>query len=206
MTEPTVFIIDDSAAIRDSLFLLLETAGLPAEAYASAEDFLAALRPDAIGCVVLDVNLPGMHGPELQAELARRGIGLPTIFLTAHGDIPTTVRAMKAGAIDFLTKPVEGAVLLERIGSALERAVKEREAQAARQAANARLAALTERERQILQLAAAGHTNKAIAQQLGISFRTVEVHRAHILQKTGAASLLELARLLGTSGFGDEPR
>lgn len=203
MTEPTVFIIDDSAAIRDSLFLLLETAGLPAEAYASAEDFLAAVRPDALGCVVLDVNLPGMHGPELQTELARRGIGLPTIFLTAHGDIPTTVRAMKAGAVDFLTKPVDGAVLLERIRSALDSAVKEREVQAARQAANARLGALTERERQILQLAAAGHTNKAIAQQLGISFRTVEVHRTHILQKTGAASLIELALLLGTSGFGD---
>lgn len=202
MTEPTVFIIDDSAAIRDSLFLLLETAGLPAAAFACAEDFLAALRPDATGCIVLDVNLPGMHGPDLQAELVRRGVRLPTIFLTAHGDIPTTVRAMKAGAVDFLTKPVDGAVLLARIRSALATAREAREAETARQAAEARLGALTEREQQVLSLAVAGHSNKEIAQQLGISFRTVEVHRAHILQKTGAASLVELALLLGATGFG----
>jgi len=203
MNAPTVFLVDDDAAVRDSVSLLLETAGLSVEAYESAESFLAALDPERPGCLVLDMRMAGMGGMELQAELARRGIPLPIIFLTAHGDIPTTVRAMKAGAVDFLTKPVDSAVLLERIEAALVRARSDRESQAARQEARARLAVLTEREREILALAVAGCANKEIARRLGISFRTVEVHRSHILLKTGTETLLELAQLVAAGGLAE---
>lgn len=201
MSAPTVFVVDDDAAVRDSVCLLLETAGLAVEAHDSAESFLAALDPQRYGCLVLDMRMPGMGGLELQAELARRGALLPIIFLTAHGDIPMTVRAMKAGAADFLTKPVDGAELIERIEAALVRARADRESEAARQEARARLAALTEREQEILALAVAGCTNKDIARRLGISFRTVEVHRSHILLKTGAATLIELAQLVAAGGL-----
>jgi FixJ family two-component response regulator len=201
MSAPTVFVVDDDAAVRDSVCLLLETAGLAVEAHDSAESFLAALDPQRYGCLVLDMRMPGMGGLELQAELARRGALLPIIFLTAHGDIPMTVRAMKAGAADFLTKPVDGAELIERIEAALVRARADRDSQAARQEARARLAALTEREQEILALAVAGCTNKDIARRLGISFRTVEVHRSHILLKTGAATLIELAQLVAAGGL-----
>lgn len=201
MSAPTVFVVDDDAAVRDSVCLLLETAGLAVEAHDSAESFLAALDPQRYGCLVLDMRMPGMGGLELQAELARRGALLPIIFLTAHGDIPMTVRAMKAGAADFLTKPVDGAELIERIEAALLRARSDRESVAARQEARARLAALTEREQEILALAVAGCTNKDIARRLGISFRTVEVHRSHILLKTGAATLIELAQLVAAGGL-----
>lgn len=203
MNAPTVFVVDDDDAVRDSVSLLLETAGLSVEAYESAESFLAGLDSEQTGCLVLDMRMQGMGGMELQAELARRGIPLPIIFLTAHGDIPTTVRAMKAGAADFLTKPVDGAVLLERIEAALVRARSDRESQAARQEARARLAVLTEREREILALAVAGCANKEIARRLGISFRTVEVHRSHILLKTGAETLLELAQLVAAGGLAE---
>lgn len=198
MSPSTVFVVDDDAAVRDSLGLLLETAGIRVETCDSAEAFLQARLPDGPRCLVLDISMPGISGADLQAELGRRGIRLPIIFLTAHGDIPTTVRVMKAGAADFLTKPVDGARLLERVEAELARNRKEREEEAAREAARARLNALTEREREVLALAVAGFTSKKIAQELGISFRTVEVHRSHILLKTGATTWFELARLMGT--------
>lgn len=201
MSSPTVFVVDDDAAVRDSLSLLLETAGLPAEAYASAEAFLAALHSDRSGCIVLDVRMPGMAGPALQTELARRGVRLPIIFLTAHGDVPTSVQAMKAGAVDFLTKPVNGALLLDRVHAAMERNAEERQRETAQRALRERLTGLTEREREILALAVAGQPNKEIARQLGISYRTVEVHRSRILLKTGAGSLIELARLATACGL-----
>lgn len=208
MIMPTVFVVDDDAAVRDSVSLLLKTAGLAVEAYDSAEAFLAALDPQRHGCLVLDMRMPGMSGFELQEELARRDIPMPIIFLTAHGDIPMTVRAIKAGAVDFLTKPVDGAALLDRIESALARVGAEREGESARQQARERLSQLTEREQEILALAISGCTNKEIARQLGISFRTVETHRSHILFKTGTATLLELAQLAATAslnGSGDRP-
>jgi FixJ family two-component response regulator len=201
MTGATVFIVDDDPAVRDSLGLLLETAGLAVECHDSAEAFLQTWRPGRPGCLVLDVRMGGMSGPELQAELNRRGSRLPIIFLTAHGDIPMTVRALKTGAADFLTKPVDGTVLLERVQAALHQDCESRAHHGARDAAQQRLASLSPREREILALVLAGHANKVIAQRLDISYRTVELHRSHILQKTGTASMLELAQLATDGGF-----
>lgn len=197
----TVYLVDDDAAVRDSIALLIETSGLKCQTFPGAEAFLAALDAQLSGCLILDLRMEGMSGFELQEELNRRGCMLPTIFLTAHGDVPTTVRAMKAGATDFLTKPVDGALLLDRVQSALSVAHGQRQAQLARQNARRKLESLTEREFEILKLATAGQTNKEIAKDLGISFRTVEVHRSHILLKTGATSLFELSQLLNTSGL-----
>jgi FixJ family two-component response regulator len=191
----TVYIVDDDAAVRDSLSLLLETAELRAECYDSAEAFLAAYGNHGPACIVLDLRMQAMSGLDLQAELVRRGVRLPIIFLTAHGDIPTTVQAMKAGAVDFLTKPVDGTLLLAHIRAAIARSEWEREREAARAAARARLASLTEREREVLAFAIAGQPNKEIARRLGISHRTVEVHRSSILSKTGTTTLLELSRI-----------
>lgn len=201
MSVATVFVVDDDAAVRDSLSLLCESAGLRAECFDSAEAFLTAYRTQQPGCLVLDVRMPHMSGPQLHEELARHGDPLPIIYLTAHGDIPTTVRAIKAGAEDFLTKPVDGALLLGRIQAAIagDRANRQRNAALADQCA--RLAQLTEREREIMALAVAGESNKAIAKRLGISHRTVEIHRSHILQKTGASGVLDLARLVAECGL-----
>jgi len=186
MSKATIYIVDDDAGVRDSLAAMLQAAGLAAACYADGSTFLASWRNYWRGCVVLDLQLGDMHGTDVQAALAERGSLLPIIFLTAHGDIPTTVSAIKHGAMDFLTKPVRGALLIDRVSAAL---AHERTTHAERE----RLAQLTQREREILQLALAGHSNKAIARQLGISHRTVEFHRSRILSKTGATSLLQLA-------------
>jgi RNA polymerase sigma factor (sigma-70 family) len=199
--EPTVFVVDDDAAVRDGLALLLDTAGLKVRTYDGASAFLAACAPDHAGCLILDVRMPEMTGPELQAELMRRGIDLPIIFLTAHGDIPTTVQAIKGGAIDFLTKPVVGAELLERVRAALEKSAQLRERASAARTLRERLEGLTRREREIMQLVAAGLPNKEIARSLGISHRTVEVHRARVMQKTGVTNLVELSRLAEAAGL-----
>jgi FixJ family two-component response regulator len=193
--QAAVYIVDDDAAVREALTLLLESAGYGVEAFSDAQAFLAACTADSQGCVILDVSMPGMDGPTLQEELLKRGISLPVIFLSAHGDIPITVRAIKAGAIDFLTKPVEGAVLLDRIQTALEQHSRAQEQTKSRRLLAERLASLTKREWDVMALAVAGHTNKEIAHRLEISHRTVEIHRAHVMQKTGAANLLELARI-----------
>jgi FixJ family two-component response regulator len=189
---PLVYVVDDDAAVRDSLLLLLESAGLRAAEFDSAEAFLAAHRGDQPGCLVLDVHMPGMDGLELQNELVRRGELMPIIFLTAHGDVPKTVRAMKAGAVDFLTKPVNGKLLVERVQHAVELSETAHKREA-------RLKSLTQREREILKLAVAGQPNKQIARELGISYRTVEAHRSRILSKTGATTLLELANLIAAT-------
>lgn len=193
MTGPTIFIVDDDKAVRDSLSLLIDSAGLEVCTFASAEEFLDAYRPAATGCLILDVRLGGMSGPELHAELARRGSDLPIIYLTAHGDIPMTVRAMKGGAEDFLTKPVAGEELLDRVDKALARDRECRKQRVELVARRQCIAQLTPREREILLLALAGQNNKAIARQLNISHRTVEIHRSHILAKTGKTNMLELA-------------
>lgn len=196
MTTATVFFVDDDQAVRESMALLLESADLDARCYDSAKAFLEAITPDQPGCLVLDLRMPGMSGLDLQAELGRRDVHLPIIFLTAMGSIPDTVRALKAGAVDFLTKPFDAASLLDCIRGAMERDRLARQADAAMHSARSRLAGLTEREREILDLALSGNPNKVIAGKLGISPRTVEVHRSHIFLKTGTTTLLELARLL----------
>jgi FixJ family two-component response regulator len=201
MTVPIVHVVDDDAAVRDSLRLLCEIAGLRVACHASGEAFLAAYQPDQPGCLILDVRMERMSGPELHAELNRRGCQLPVIYLTAHGDIPMTVRAMRAGAVDFLTKPVAGAELLDRVRAALQRDLDRRDRLAVLAARCRRLGSLTPREREIMLLALAGHANKAIAKRLGISHRTVEVHRSRILHKTATGSLLELAQLAAECGL-----
>ncbi|MGC2457422.1 MAG: response regulator [Gallionellaceae bacterium] len=196
MKKPnSVYVVDDDEAVRDALAMLLETAGHNVATFASAADFLGSCTPGMLGCVILDVSMPGMEGPELQEELTRRGVWLPVIFLSGHGTIPTTVRTIKAGALDFLTKLVNGAVLQARVRNALERCSALHEQAEVYQANASRLTMLTEREREIMALAVAGHTSKDIADRLGISFRTVEIHRSRIMHKTGASNLLELARV-----------
>ncbi|AMK75755.1 MULTISPECIES: response regulator transcription factor [Methylomonas] len=191
-TQPCVFIVDDDDAVRDSLGLVFETADLAYQTFASAEHFLESYCPGQPGCLVLDVNMPGLDGHELQAELNRRHIHLPIIFLTAYGDIPMTVRAIKAGAVDFLTKPVSTELLIDRVQAALR---LEANTYAKGQAVSNRLAGLTARELEIMGMVVAGLANKEIARRLGISHRTVEIHRAKVMEKTGATNLLELVRV-----------
>lgn len=190
-TAPKVYVVDDDAAVLEGLTAMFDAAGLAVEAYASAEAFLEAYRPEQSGCLVLDVSMPDMSGPELQAELNRRGVLIPIVFLTAHGDIPTTVKTIKAGAVDFLTKPADGAVLLKRVRAALARSAQVSEG----------LASLTEREREIMVRVAAGQASKEIARELDISHRTVEIHRARVMQKMKVRSVLELADIARSLGL-----
>jgi len=201
MDTDVVFVVDDDPAVRDSLAMLVRSAGWSVETYDRAASFLAAYRPGRRGCLILDVRMPGMGGPELQAELKRRKIDLPVIFLTAHGDIPTTVKAIKAGAMDFLTKPVNGAVLLERVRGAIAQSARLQSEALLSRTIQQRVAGLSAREREVMALAAAGHSNKMIAQRLGISFRTVEAHRAQVMNKTGAANVVELSRIAAACGM-----
>jgi FixJ family two-component response regulator len=196
-----VFIVDDDAAVLDSMRMMLETAGYSVATFHGAEDFLEICTPDTRGCLILDVNMPNMDGPTLQEELNRRGLHLPIIFLTGHGTIPLTVRTLKAGAVDFLVKPLSGSLLLERVREAMENyaVILERAREA--QSIALRLASLTEREREVMKLAVEGYTSKEIAQRLAISYRTVEIHRSHLMQKSGASNMLELARIIANAGF-----
>lgn len=210
MNMPTnIFVVDDDAAVRDALALLLGIAGHAVTTYASATAFLDTCTPDLHGCLILDVDLPGMDGPALQEELLRRGIRLPVIFLSGHGTIPISVRTIKAGALNFLTKPVNGSELLASIREAsIQQTLWQRRADDKLTIAS-RLADLTGREREIMKLAVAGFSSKEIAQHLGISHRTVEIHRTHIMQKAGVSHLLELARLVDQLEFplpGDETK
>jgi FixJ family two-component response regulator len=195
MSRPTVFVVDDDQAVRDGLTLLFEASGLAIQAYENAESFLSAFDPTQWGCLILDVRMKGMSGPELHQEMVRRGWHLPVIYLTGHGDIPMSVQAMRAGAVDFLTKPVSGADLLDRANAVLESQRELHHRHKEVEAHKQRFAELTQREAEVLKLALAGHNNKAIGRQLNISFRTVELHRSRILKKTGAANMLELAQI-----------
>jgi FixJ family two-component response regulator len=201
MTSTTVFIVDDDSGIRSSLSLLMETDKLQSASFASADAFLAACGPNPQGCLILDVRMPGMSGLQLQDELALRQIQLPIIFLTAFADIPMTVGAIRKGALDLITKPVNGAVLLARVHSALETNRLQREASAARALFEARLLKLTQREREVLVLALSSMPNKTISSELGISVRTIEGHRSHIFLKLDIDSLVELAQQAASVGM-----
>lgn len=199
----TVFVVDDDPAVRDSLTLLLEVEDIVVESFASAEAFLAVCRPAPRCCAIVDIRMPGMDGLQLQDELTRRKLLLPIIFLTGHGDIPLSVRAIKAGAVDFLTKPVTGAALLESVQAALLESERLSTQAEENQTAAERVANLTEREREVMALAVDGMPNKEIARCLGISHRTVEIHKARIMRKTGAETLLDLARIAEAGGLRD---
>jgi RNA polymerase sigma factor (sigma-70 family) len=192
----TVFIVDDDDAVRSSLRLLFKSLGLATTAYASAQDFLAAYDPDQPGCLVLDVRMPGMSGLELQQQLSVRGAMLPVIFITGHGDIPMAVEAMQHGAFDFLQKPFRDQDLLDRVQRAIERDTENRMAVRATVAIRERLESLTPREREVLDLVVQGKANKVIAGDLGVSQRTVEIHRARVMEKMEARSLAQLVRMV----------
>jgi two-component system response regulator FixJ len=204
--QPCVYIVEDEFPVRHSLGLIMETAGYAYRSFESAEEFLQNYSPGQPGCLLLDVNLPGLNGDELQTELARRKIHLPIIFLTAYGDIPTTVRVIKAGAVDFLTKPVPRDLLIERIQAVLQQEVQIREQSEEQALGMSQQYGLTSREMEIMTLVVEGHSNKEIARKLGISYRTVEIHRARILKKTGTTTPLELARLCEAANFQLSPK
>jgi FixJ family two-component response regulator len=190
-----VFVVDDDPSMRRALDGLLRSVGHEARLFSSAQEFMQAERPDAPGCLVLDVRLPGMSGLTFQQELAKAGIALPVIFVTGHGDVPMTVRAMKAGAVEFLTKPFDDQVLLDAVHSAIERDRARRREAASLAALRARYDELTERERQVMKLVVAGRVNKQIAAELGLSVVTVKVHRGQVMRKMLAKSVAELVRM-----------
>lgn len=196
MTKMTnIFVVDDDAAVRDSLRVMLKAAGFSVTTFASADEFLTLCNSETAGCIVLDVNMPGMDGHALQQELKRQGSLLPIIFLTGQGSIPSSVRALKAGALDYLTKPVDGAELLFCIKRALEDFEKLEKKVEQYEFTARRLGTLTEREKEVMLLVIEGLANKVIAQRLNIAYRTVEHHRAQVMQKTGASNPIELARI-----------
>jgi FixJ family two-component response regulator len=195
LPEATVFIVDDDPSICTALARLFKSVGLPARSFAGPREFLDQAPRLGPGCLVLDMRLPGFSGLDLQGELARAGIGLPIIFLTAHGSVPLSVKAMKAGAVDFLEKPVEDQTLLDAVYQALERAQQACQAQGRRQALQEQFATLTPRERQVFQMVVTGKLNKEIAFDLGTAEKTIKVHRANLMRKLNCGSLAELVRL-----------
>jgi len=192
---PLIHVVDDDESMRTALLRLLDAAGYEARGYASTGAFLLALQPERPGCLLLDLQMPGPSGLELHEALQRDGIALPVVFLTGHGDVQSSVRAMKAGAVDFLTKPVERQTLLEALRRALERGELQRAARDELDQLRALFAGLTPREREVFDLVVAGRLNKQIADELGIAERTVKLQRAHLMAKLGAESAAELGRL-----------
>jgi FixJ family two-component response regulator len=195
-----VFVVDDDVSMRRSLETLLRSVGNDVRLFASAQEFMQAPRPDAPGCLVLDVRLPGMSGLTFQEELAKAGVGLPVIFISGHGDVPMTVRAMKAGAAEFLTKPFDDQVLLDAIHAAIERDRVRRRDEASLAVLNARYNELTEREKQVMKLVAAGWVNKRIAAELGLSLVTIKLHRGQVMRKMLVKSVAELVRIADRLG------
>lgn len=192
----SVFVVDDDDAVRNSLRLLLKSVGLPTTALASAREFLDTWHPDQPGCLVLDVRMPGMSGLELQEELNRRGAIIPVIFISGHGDIPMAVEAIQHGAFDFLQKPFRDQDLIDRVQRALATDHANRQSLTQRDVLKQRYESLTPREQEVLALVTKGKANKVMAGDLGVSQRTVEIHRARVMEKMGAQSLAQLVRMV----------
>ncbi|MCK4785352.1 MAG: response regulator transcription factor [Desulfobacteraceae bacterium] len=201
MSEPTVFIIDDDPSVRRGLTRLVRAAGMNVEFFASAGDFLAFKLCGGPGCIVLDVRMPDMTGPELQEELGKAEYCMPIIFLSAHGDVPTTARAMKKGAVDFLTKPVDGDELLGAIRLSLNKDADNRAQQTEKSSIHEQIKTLTPREHEIMTYVITGMLNKQIAFALDISEETVKIHRRRVMQKLGILSVAELVRLCEKAGI-----
>jgi len=203
MTEsrPMVFVVDDDASMREALRSLLRSVGLQVELFASAQEFLLRKRPEAPSCLVLDVRLPGISGLDFQRQLTEANVPIPIIFITGHGDIPMSVRAMKAGAVEFLTKPFRDQDLLDAVQLALERDRERRQREAELSILRKRLELLTPREREVLPLVVSGLPNKQIAAEIGTSETTVKVHRSQLMRKMNAESLQELVRMAERIGI-----
>jgi FixJ family two-component response regulator len=204
--RPIVFVVDDDASIRQALARLFQSVQLRAEGFASPQEFLQSERPDAPSCLVLDVRLPGLSGLDFQAELARADVRIPIVFISGHGDIPMTVRAMKAGAIDFLAKPFRDQDLLDAVTAAIQRDQQRREHESSVADLKVHFSRLTAREREIMALVASGLMSKQIAAQIGLSEITVKVHRSHIMKKIGARSVADLVRMAEALGVKPEHR
>lgn len=193
---PTVYIVDDDSGVRSSIRVLMKSVGLPALTFPSAQEFLRAYLPSQPGCVVLDIRMPGMSGLELQQALNERGAVIPVIFISGHGDIPMAVDAMRHGAFDFLQKPFRDQDLIDRIQQALQRDAETRVSLTEHGRIRACIASLTPREKEVLDLMTEGKQNKSMAQDLGLSQRTIEIHRANVMEKMGAKSVAQLVRMV----------
>ena len=203
--KEVVYIIDDDASVREGLGDLLRSVGLGVQTFASSQEFLDSKRPDAPGCIILDVRLPGRSGLEFQSVLQNLSIQLPVIFISAHGDVPISVRAMKSGAIEFLTKPLREQELLDAVHAGIERDRARRQEAELIAELRARYDSLTAREREIMNLVVTGRVNKQIAAQAGLSEITVKVHRGHVMQKMRAKSLVDLVRMADSLGVTTKP-
>jgi FixJ family two-component response regulator len=203
--EAVVFVVDDDVGTRESLKNLIRSVGLRAETFASAQDFLCSTRPDAPSCLVLDVRLPGLSGLDLQKRMAEVEVAIPIVFISGHGDIPMSVQAMKAGAVEFLTKPFREQELLDAIQQALERDRNAREQRAETAELRGRYRLLTPREREVMALVVTGLLNKQVAGELGTSEASVKVHRQHVMEKMRAGSLAALVRMADRVGV-DSPK